>query len=80
MAQETVDAAVKLFGFNIGGCITEKVRLVGSDGWSTNMFIGLIQRVSRDNAQTDKCLNLGEFAAAVWTRDGSRKTYGRQLR
>jgi len=46
MAQETVDAAVRLFGFNVGGCITEKVRLVGSDGWSRNMFIGLIQRVS----------------------------------
>jgi glycerol-3-phosphate dehydrogenase len=46
MAQETVDAAVQLFGFNVGPCITEKVRLVGSDGWSQNMFIGLIQRVS----------------------------------
>ena len=46
MAQETVDAAVRLFEFNVGGCITETVRLVGSDGWSKNMFIGLIQRVS----------------------------------
>ena len=27
-------------------CVTESVRLIGSDGWSRNMFIGLIQRVS----------------------------------
>lgn len=45
MAQETVDAAVNLFKFPVGPCITEKVRLVGSEGWSKNMFIGLVQRV-----------------------------------
>ena len=49
MAQETVDEAVKAFGLEgrvKSGCVTEQVRLVGSDGWSRNMFIGLIQRVS----------------------------------
>lgn len=46
MAQETVDAAVNLFKFPVGPCITERVRLVGSEGWSKNMFIGLVQRVS----------------------------------
>lgn len=46
MAQETVDEAVKVFGFDVGGCVTESVRLVGSEGWSKNMFIGLVQRVS----------------------------------
>lgn len=46
MAQETVDEAVKVFGFDVGGCVTESVRLVGSEGWSSNMFIGLVQRVS----------------------------------
>lgn len=49
MAQETVDEAVKVFGLENkvkSGCVTERLRLVGSDGWSRNMFIGLIQRVS----------------------------------
>jgi glycerol-3-phosphate dehydrogenase len=48
MAQETVDVAVKAFGLEgkvRSGCVTETLRLVGSDGWSRNMFIGLIQRV-----------------------------------
>lgn len=52
MAQETVDEAVKVFGFKslygeeVGKCVTERVRLVGSEGWGKNMFIGLVQRVS----------------------------------
>ena len=42
-----VDEAVKQFGLKPrNGCVTEKLRLVGSEGWSPNMFIGLIQRVS----------------------------------
>lgn len=48
MAQETVDEAVKVFGLGTkvrSGCVTEQLRLIGSDGWSRNMFIGLIQRV-----------------------------------
>ncbi|KAF9510998.1 hypothetical protein BS47DRAFT_1373210 [Hydnum rufescens UP504] len=51
MARDAVDAAVKEFKLekytkneNGGACMTEKVRLVGSEGWSKNMFIGLIQR------------------------------------
>ena len=50
MAAETVDHAVKSLGLSrpgITGCISERVRLVGSDEWSPNMFIGLVQRVSR---------------------------------
>ena len=48
MAAETVDLAVKTFGLEgkvRSGCVTDKLRLVGSEGWSPNMFIGLIQRV-----------------------------------
>jgi glycerol-3-phosphate dehydrogenase len=48
MAKETVDEAVKAFGLESkvkSGCVTESVRLIGSDGWSRNMFIGLTQRV-----------------------------------
>ncbi|KAF7969366.1 hypothetical protein HWV62_27492 [Athelia sp. TMB] len=47
MAEETVDAAVKEFKLQDrvkSGCVTDTLRLVGSDGWSRNMFIGLIQR------------------------------------
>jgi len=49
MAEETVDEAVRVFGLENkvkSGCVTDKLRLVGSDGWSRNMFIGLIQTVS----------------------------------
>ena len=48
MAQETVDEAVKIFHLENrvkSGCVTETLRLVGSHGWSRNMFIGLVQRV-----------------------------------
>jgi glycerol-3-phosphate dehydrogenase len=48
MAQETIDVAVKAFGLEgkvRSGCVTESLRLVGSDAWNRNMFIGLIQRV-----------------------------------
>ena len=48
MAEETIDEAVKIFGLQDKAtkCRTEQVRLVGSEGWGRNMFIGLIQRVS----------------------------------
>lgn len=46
MAEETVDEAVKLFGFtHAGPCRTKTLRLIGSEGWGSNMFISLIQRV-----------------------------------
>jgi glycerol-3-phosphate dehydrogenase len=37
MAQETVDEAVKVFALEsrtTNGCVTEQVRLVGSDAWN----------------------------------------------
>jgi len=48
MAEETVDEAVKVFDLQDRvrtECVTQNLRLVGSDAWSRNMFIGLIQRV-----------------------------------
>lgn len=50
MAEETVDRAVEEFGLEkkAGPCVTEQLRLIGSEGWSRNMFIGLIQRVSSE--------------------------------
>lgn len=50
MSEECVDKAIDVFGLEgkvkTDGCVTNKLRLVGSHGWSRNMFIGLIQRVS----------------------------------
>lgn len=47
MAEEAVDEAVKIFGLKpSSGCLTREVKLVGSDGWSQNMYIKLIQSVS----------------------------------
>lgn len=49
MSEECVDKAVEVFGLEDrvrSGCVTDSLRLVGSHGWSRNMFIGLIQRVS----------------------------------
>lgn len=68
MAMETVDEAVKVFGLEgktRNGCITEKIRLVGSDGWSRNMFIGLIQRFGLD---TEVAKHLSEnYGDRAWT-------------
>jgi glycerol-3-phosphate dehydrogenase len=47
MAEETVDKAVEVFALKNrvkSACVTEKLRLIGSDSWTPTMFIGLIQR------------------------------------
>lgn len=68
MAEEAVDEAVKVFQLSKrvkSGCVTEKVRLVGSDGWSRNMFIGLIQRYGLD---TDVAKQLSDnYGDRAWT-------------
>ncbi|EIW81182.1 DAO-domain-containing protein [Coniophora puteana RWD-64-598 SS2] len=68
MAEETVDAAVKAFGLESrvkNGCVTEDVRLVGSDAWSRNMFIGLIQRFG---LETDVAKYLSDnYGDRAWT-------------
>jgi len=66
MAQETVDKAVEVFGFNVGLSITERVRLVGSENWSKNMFIGLIQRFGLETEVAKHLAdNYGDRAWAV---------------
>ncbi|KAH7336905.1 DAO-domain-containing protein [Rhizoctonia solani] len=68
MAEETVDRAIQTFGLGdkAGPCMTEKVRLVGSDSWSKNMFIGLVQRYGLET-EIAKHLsdNYGDRAYAV---------------
>ncbi|KIM41129.1 hypothetical protein M413DRAFT_445847 [Hebeloma cylindrosporum] len=68
MAEETIDKAVEVFGFQErvrNGCVTESLRLVGSDGWSRNMFIGLIQTYG---LETDVAKHLSEnYGDRAWT-------------
>lgn len=45
MAEETVDRAVKEYDLKPKqGCVTEKLQLIGSAGWTKMMFIKLIQQ------------------------------------
>jgi len=79
MAEETIDEAVKTFKLENrvkSGCVTETVRLVGSDGWSRNMFIGLIQTV-RWACFIPGTLQLTE--TLVWTGDRRGKASIGQL-
>ncbi|KAG6910415.1 hypothetical protein DXG01_010770 [Tephrocybe rancida] len=68
MAKETVDTAVKVFALEnkvTNECVTENLRLVGSDGWSRNMFIGLIQRYGLD---TEVAKHLSDnYGDRAWT-------------
>ncbi|KAI0335747.1 DAO-domain-containing protein [Cubamyces sp. BRFM 1775] len=68
MAEETVDKAIEVFGLGDRvkrGCVTEQLRLVGSDGWSRNMFIGLVQRYG---LETEVAKHLSEnYGDRAWT-------------
>ncbi|KAF9474285.1 DAO-domain-containing protein [Pholiota conissans] len=68
MAQETIDKAVEVFRLQDrvkSGCVTDTIRLVGSDGWSRNMFIGLIQTYG---LETDVARYLSEnYGDRAWT-------------
>ncbi|KAI0357605.1 DAO-domain-containing protein [Trametes cingulata] len=68
MAEETVDKAIEVFGLQDRvkrGCVTEQLRLVGSDGWSRNMFIGLVQRYG---IETEVAKHLSEnYGDCAWT-------------
>ena len=71
MAEETVDEAVKTFGLEskeTNGCVTDRVRLIGSDGWSRNMFIGLIQRVVLLRFGCGEPKLIMEFPSTVYPR------------
>ncbi|KAJ3508436.1 hypothetical protein NLJ89_g5753 [Agrocybe chaxingu] len=68
MAEETIDQAVKTFGLDgrvKSGCVTDTVRLVGSDAWSRNMFIGLIQTYG---LETEVAKHLSDnYGDRAWT-------------
>ena len=58
MAEVTIDTAIISFGLRKvkNGCITDALRLVGSDWWSRNMFIGLIQTVNSSFGVLNYCI------------------------
>ena len=69
MAEETVDVAIKACGLEgkvtTKGSVTDTLRLVGSDGWNRNMFIGLIQRYG---LETEVAKHLSEnYGDRAWT-------------
>ncbi|OBZ69059.1 Glycerol-3-phosphate dehydrogenase, mitochondrial [Grifola frondosa] len=68
MAEETVDKAIEVFALQDrvrNGCVTDVLRLVGSDGWSRNMFIGLIQRYG---LETEVAKHLSDnYGDRAWT-------------
>jgi len=66
MAEETVDEAVKAFGLKpVSPCKTQAVQLVGSHGWTENMFIRLIQRYG---LETDVAKHLSQtYGDRAWT-------------
>jgi len=62
-----VDRAINVFNLRPGNpeCVTERIRLVGSDGWTPNMFISLIQRFGLD---TDVAKHLAlDYGDRAWT-------------
>jgi glycerol-3-phosphate dehydrogenase len=75
MAEEAVDVAVQTFGLGDkvkSGCVTETLRLVGSDGWSRNMFIGLIQQV---RLRFFSSYRWSVDWVVVWSRNRCSKTF-----
>jgi len=79
MAEETVDEAVKAFGLEgkvTNGCVTQCLRLIGSDGWCRNMFIGLTQRVCPAVCSTESHMTV---ISLVWSVDGRCEASGGEL-
>ncbi|KAJ3922924.1 DAO-domain-containing protein [Lentinula edodes] len=64
MAEEGIDRAVHEFKLRFKS-ITENVRLIGSEHWGRNMFIGLIQRYGLD-AEVAKHLS-ESYGDRAWT-------------
>ncbi|KAG8968867.1 mitochondrial glycerol-3-phosphate dehydrogenase [Tulasnella sp. 419] len=66
MAEEAVDEAVKVFGLKpTSGCVTNDVKLLGSDGWSPNMYIRLVQSFGVD---TEVAQHLSQsYGDRAWT-------------
>lgn len=67
MAAETIDEAIKEFGLTPArGCSTERVKLIGSHGYSNTMFIRLIQQFGLETEIAQHLANsYGDRAWAV---------------
>ncbi|KAG0708436.1 DAO-domain-containing protein [Suillus ampliporus] len=68
MAEEAVDKAIEVgpgLREKAGKCQTEELRLVGSEGWDRNMFIGLIQRYGLDSEVAQHLSS--SYGSQAWT-------------
>ncbi|KAJ3031443.1 mitochondrial glycerol-3-phosphate dehydrogenase, partial [Rhizophlyctis rosea] len=85
MAEEGVGRAVEVFDLKpTGACVTEEVKLVGSHGWSKNMFVRLIQHYGLETEVAKHlCDSYGDRAwavASMASRTGRRwPVHGRRL-
>ncbi|CAO3616778.1 unnamed protein product [Cunninghamella blakesleeana] len=85
MAMETVDKAIEVFGLKpTDVCHTDKVMLIGSKGYSSTMFIRLVQEFGMD---TEVANHLGNsYGSRAWAvsqiEDATRvswPTYGNRI-
>ncbi|CAG8775179.1 4064_t:CDS:2 [Gigaspora margarita] len=85
MAEETVDTAIKVLGLKpLNECRTEKIKLIGSHGYSPTMFIKLIQQFKLDTEVAQHLANSygdrGWAVAALARPTGmSWPAFGRRL-
>ena len=76
MVKEAVDVVVKMsdvVGRVKGGCVTDRLRLVGSEGWTGNMFIPLIQQVGVWGV--GRALLAADFLFVIWVENGCGHTF-----
>ncbi|KAI9271729.1 FAD dependent oxidoreductase-domain-containing protein [Phascolomyces articulosus] len=77
MAEETVDRAIEVFNLKpTGPCHTEKVMLMGSKGFSSTMFIRLVQEFGMDTEVAVHLANsYGDRAWVVGSIDDPTNTH-----
>ena len=84
MASDTIDAAIEKFDLKYSPCITDNVALIGTVGWSKNMFVQLIQHFGLETeVATHLSHSYGTCAsevAVLSSLSGSRwPVFGRRL-
>jgi len=77
MAEETVDAAIKAFDLQpVRGCTTDRVKLIGSHGYSDTMFIRLIQQFGLETEIAQHLSN--SYGDRAWAVASLAQTTGKR--
>ncbi|KAF9365250.1 mitochondrial glycerol-3-phosphate dehydrogenase [Mortierella sp. NVP85] len=77
MAEETVDAAIKEFNLQpVRGCTTDRVKLIGSHGYSDTMFIRLIQQFGLETEIAQHLSN--SYGDRAWAVASLAQTTGKR--